>query len=189
MNSRLPNELLNVVDASSRKADFMDLLAASQVKLFGYIFALVPHMEDAHDLYQQTAMVLWQKFGEFESGTNFTAWALKVAQFEVWHYWRSKGSSQVQFSEELVQQLTETQAELSQEAGSDLRAQYLHECLSTLSPSDRSLVDQCYLGGNQIQQVAAALGRSSQSICNSLRRIRVALLTCVEFKLAEESRG
>jgi RNA polymerase sigma-70 factor (ECF subfamily) len=172
----------------SRDADFMDLLAPLQAKLFGYIFALVPHTEDAHDLYQQTVMVLWQKFDQFELNTNFKAWALKAAQLEVLNYRRTKGRSRLLFNDELMQQLMESQAEASQADRSETRAAFLQECMKSLTAVDRTLVEKCYLGSMRIQQVAAALGRSPQSICNSLRRIRTALLSCVDFKWAEGGR-
>jgi RNA polymerase sigma-70 factor (ECF subfamily) len=166
----------------------MDLLAPLQAKLFGYIFALVPHTEDAHDLYQQTVMVLWQKFDLFELGTNFKAWALKTAQLEVLNYQRTKGRRRLLFNDELVRQLMDMQIEASQSNRSETRAAFLKECMKSLSAVDRTLIEKCYLGSMRILQVAAALGRSSQSICNSLRRIRTALLSCVDFKLAEGER-
>jgi RNA polymerase sigma-70 factor (ECF subfamily) len=174
--------------SDSRDADFLDLLAPLQAKLFGYIFALVPHTEDAHDLYQQTVMVLWQKFEQFEADTNFKAWALKAAQLEVLAYRRRKGRSRLLFCDELMQQLIETQTDASQTDRSETRAEFLKECMKSLSAVDRTLVEKCYLGSMRIQQVAAALGRSPQSICNSLRRIRTALLSCVDFKWAEDGR-
>ena len=64
LNTRSPKEPSIIYLSDSREAGIVDLLAPLQAKLCGYIFALVPHTEDAHDLYQQTVMALWQKFDQ-----------------------------------------------------------------------------------------------------------------------------
>ena len=38
---------------------------------------------DAEEVFQNTSVVLWNKFGEFSAGSNFFAWASRVAYFEV----------------------------------------------------------------------------------------------------------
>jgi RNA polymerase sigma-70 factor (ECF subfamily) len=172
-------------NAGDRDSDFMDLLAPWQARLLGYIFALVSNIDDAHDIYQQTVMALWRKFDEFQTGSNFMAWALKVAQFEILHYRRTRGRSRVLFSDEVVERLLETQLVSSDKPGPDMKLEFLQGCLEKLSSVDRALIEKCYLGNMRVQQVALALGRSSQSICNSLRRIRMSLLECIDFKRAE----
>jgi RNA polymerase sigma-70 factor (ECF subfamily) len=113
------------------------------------------------------------------------AWALKVAQFEILHYRRTRGRSRVLFSDEVVERLLETRLVSSDKPGPDMKLEFLQGCLEKLSSVDRALIEKCYLGNMRVQQVALALGRSSQSICNSLRRIRMSLLECIDFKRAE----
>ncbi len=62
---------------------FVELLTQYRGPLFGYIYALVRRLDDAEDLYQDTAMVMWSKFQEYEPGTNFMGWACTVARFRV----------------------------------------------------------------------------------------------------------
>ena len=157
----------------------------NQSRLFGYIYALVQNMADTEDLFQQTSSALWQKFDEFQPGTGFLAWARETARLEVLHFLRSRSRSRLQFDEDLVATLAETQAQLDCEESP--HEGYLHamnHCLGCLSDGDRRLVTLSYAEDCRIQQVATRYGRSSQSICNSLRRIRQALLRCIRHFIA-----
>ena len=42
------------------------LLRQHQTQLFGYIYSLVRDLDDADDLFQQTSLVLWDKFDQFD---------------------------------------------------------------------------------------------------------------------------
>ena len=41
-------------------------LRQHQTQLFGYIYSLVRDLDDADDLFQQTSLVLWDKFDQFD---------------------------------------------------------------------------------------------------------------------------
>ena len=83
-------------------AEFADLLREAHRELFGFIFALLQNRADAEDVYQQTAMVLWRKFASFERGTNFVAWAIRVAQFEIKDYVKARRRRKVFFNDEIL---------------------------------------------------------------------------------------
>jgi RNA polymerase sigma-70 factor, ECF subfamily len=177
--------MLNPYDTRNEDPDravrFMEYLEPAQGRIYGYIFAMVPNSNDAHDLYQQTVMVAWQKFEQFEPGTSFIAWAIKVAHFEVLAYRRTSVRSKLRFDDSLVSTLAETSARAMDEDGDGKdRFAQLRKCLSRLSIRDRDLVEMCYRKNQPIHSVATSLGRSSQSVCNSLRRIRMALAECVD---------
>lgn len=162
--------------------EFAQLLAAQQTRLFGYIYAMIPNMPDAEDVYQNTVMALWRKFQEYQPGTNFAAWTRATARFEIQHYFRSKSRCRVHFDEEMLVELTETQARLdSADADSSLESYTpaLRRCMDKLSEGDRHLVHLCYAAQSSLTQAAKRLGRSPQSVCNSLGRIRRSLFDCI----------
>ena len=74
---------------------------ADQARLFGYIHSLVRDSNDADDLFQQTAMVLWRKFAEYDPARPFLGWACGVARFEVTNFLRTRGRSKLYFSDDL----------------------------------------------------------------------------------------
>jgi len=171
--------------------DFAQLLAIHEARLFAYIYALTLNLADAEDIYQDTVLILWRKYKEYRTNTNFAAWARAVAHRELQHYFRRKGRQRVHFDEKLLEELSETQTYLddAQEASPDIYLQALLQCKEKLPESDRRLIELCYASGLNITQAAQQLGRSPQSVCNSLSRIRRALFDCIQgfFKTEEQT--
>src|SRR5689334_17876152 len=56
---------------SDIKLGFAALLRQHQNQLFGYIYSLVRDLDDADDLFQQTSLVLWDKFDLFDPSRSF----------------------------------------------------------------------------------------------------------------------
>ena len=186
LNCPEPNEQAGPVDvANDIKAEFAELLRRHQSQLFAYIYSLVHNFDDADDLYQQTSVVLWDKFEQFDRSKRFVPWACGVARYEVLNYLRARSRHRLYFSDELNLVLVEAQAELEDEPLAEQR-DALSECLKKLRRRDVDLLDACYGGSLCVSEVADAYGRSAQSIHNSLRRIRRALFECVRRTLAQE---
>jgi RNA polymerase sigma-70 factor, ECF subfamily len=170
---------------SERKVEFAARLRQHQNQLFGYIYSLLRDFDDADDLFQQTSLVLWDKFDLFDPSKSFIAWACGVARYEVSNFLRSRGRQRLYFTDELSLMLIEAHEELEQE---DLegRRSALATCMKKLRARDQELLDACYERAARIPEVARGWGRSSQSIHNSLRRIRRTLFECVSRSLAHE---
>ena len=183
--------MINPYEASTdqdtdRAAEFMELLTPRQGQIWGYIYATISNAADAQDVYQQTVMALWRKFDTFQPGTNFAAWALTTAYYEVQMYRRASSRSKLLFSDDLVALLTESQRErLALAHDPSDRMAELRGCLGKLKQGDRELIRMCYEDRTPIIDMARQLGRTSQSICNSLRRIRISLLRCIDATNAQ----
>src|SRR5262245_48197069 len=169
-----------------RRAEFAEILRRHQTQLFGYIYSLVPDLDDADDLFQQTSLVLWDKFDQYDPGRSFIAWACGVARFEVSNFLRARSRYRRSFfSDGLGAMLADTHAAFDWDE-LEGRRDALTRCLKKLRERDLELVEACYGGTARIPEVAQAWGRSSQSIQNSLRRIRHALFDCVNRSMARE---
>ena len=171
----------------SRSEEFMELIALHQSRLYGYVFALVHDMDVADDLYQQTAMVAWRKFDQYESDTNFGAWICRIAQFELLTYRQKSGRQSVVFSDQLIDLLSVRAAERQVDATADRRAA-LALCVERLRPEDREILDATYVAGERADTVAKKTGRPVASIYNALTRIRRNLAECIRRVLAGEAR-
>jgi RNA polymerase sigma-70 factor, ECF subfamily len=165
---------------------FMDLVVQHQRRLFGYIYALLQNVNDTQDLHQQTLMILWRKFSEYEEGTNFLAWATKIAQIEVLRFRKSQAASRVFLSDEVLSNVAESQLRHTSDPLTESRQSLLEQCVEKLAAGDRELLKATYRRDCRIKDIAAQGGRSAQSICNSLRRIRRALLKCIDRATGEE---
>ncbi len=168
---------------SDQKAEFAAQLARHQSQLFGYIHSLVRDLDDADDLFQQTSLVLWDKFDQFDSSRSFIGWACGVARYEVLNFLRARSRNRLYFSDELNLALIEAQEPLEQEQLED-RRDALAGCMKKLRERDKDLLEACYGRSAGIRDVALSRGRSAQSVHNSLRRIRRALFECVRRTMA-----
>jgi RNA polymerase sigma-70 factor (ECF subfamily) len=176
-----------MADGSDRHSRYIELLTSHQSRLFTFLYAHVLNMADAEDLYQQVAMVLWQKFDQFIPGTDFGAWAIRVADLTIKNFLRGKRRSKVYFSDEVIQRIEDFQTSLPLQQVT-ARSEALQGCLGRLSPADRELVEQCYGTEAKIKEIADNVGRSAGAIYTSLCRIRQALLACIERALASEAK-
>lgn len=166
---------------------FVELLMRHQQRLYGFIYTLVPNPADAEDLLQQTSLVLWQKFGEFDPQKSFPAWACGIAHLLVLKHFREKRRSRVVFSDELISRLAETCDNCEEADLADSVA--LAACIEKLSINDRRLIGACYGEKHDIKAAAAALDRPAASVYVSLVRVRRLLMDCIRRSSAEEGRS
>lgn len=162
-----------------RDDEIVQLIVKHQSALRAFLVSLMPGRPDVEDLMQETSMVIWQKRGDFELGTDFKAWMFSVARYRIMAYWRDEKRRKVSaLPEELLHKLAD-QVEEEGFAGIDQRYQYLGECIQTLRPEDRGLVLRRHLSGVTPGQLAQELGRTSNSVRVSLHRIRAILRHCI----------
>jgi RNA polymerase sigma-70 factor (ECF subfamily) len=172
-----------------RQEEFAELVGRHQGPLFGYLYALVQNRSDAEELQHQTILTAWRKFDEFETGTAFLRWCLRIAQHEALHFLRSRRRSRVVFNDDLVESMLDSYADRPERMVVEARQDALLACLDKLSPGDRELVDRCYRDDTTVEKVAAEIERPSRSVFNSLRRIRQRLLECIDRTLAGGERS
>lgn len=166
---------------------FAQLLATCQRPVFLYALSLVHQAADAEEILQETNLVLWRKFDEFQPGTNFVRWACRVAYFEVLKFRQKKAGPERLFSNDFIEAVAAETEGLLEE--SDTRRRALAVCLNKLNEQDRRLVTERYRPGATTRTVAEAFGRSVQGTRKALHRIRMALLACIERTLAVEERA
>lgn len=166
---------------------FARLLATCQRRVFLYALSLLHNAADAEEVLQETNLVLWRKFDQYQPGTHFDRWACRIAYYEVLKFREKKGPTEQLFTSAFVESLAE-----EVDKGMDLleaRRNALAQCLGKLSENDRRLVMLRYHAQATTRGVAEALGRSVQGTRKALHRIRMALLACIERTLAVEERG
>ncbi len=82
---------------------FIRLLGQSHRSLHLYVMSLVPNRSDAEDVLQQTNLVLWREFPQFQPGTNFAAWACRVAFNQVLAWRKRRQRDRLVFSEAFLE--------------------------------------------------------------------------------------
>ncbi len=170
----------------SDSAEFVRLLTEAQGPVYGYIMTLLPDRSRARDLLQETNITLWKKAATFQEGTNFNAWACKIAYFHVLSFRRKMAREKLVFGDEILDYLAERNDDRADEEGADARNQALRRCLLKLPEHHRKLVEARYQPGASVQGLAAEQERSVGSVSQTLYRIRHNLMTCIEKSLASE---
>jgi RNA polymerase sigma-70 factor (ECF subfamily) len=158
------------------------LLSRHQDDLFRYIFALLPHEEDARDVLQETSVALFRKFAEYDSHKPFLAWAYRFAYLEVLKQ-RERNHRQLRhLSRDLVERLAREREQ--HEPVLHQRLQALEHCLEELPPTDQQLIRQRYGREAGTEELARQLGTSRRTLFRELDRIRRVLSHCINRRLA-----
>lgn len=166
-------------------ADFVSELTAWQRRLYAFILALVRHPADADDILQETNLVMWRKWRDFEPGTRFDSWAFAIARFQVMAHRKRQKRSKLHFDDDLVELLA-TDAAADPEGGFDARRAALSRCLGKLTDEQRRLVARRYEPGGSVAELAARVGKTPKALSESLRRVRKNLMTCIDRTLRDE---
>jgi RNA polymerase sigma-70 factor len=181
------------VDASDRPAgessdldreEFARLFSRNARRIYGFIMTLVFNHHDAEEVFQNTNVVLWNKFADFELGSNFFAWASRIAYYEVLSLMKQQRRSRT-FSDEALELLASEAVALSDQ--STERYEALEDCLERLDARDRQLLQERYYFQHPPKQIAASQSKSVHAIYRALSRIHNVLLNCVQRSMKTDT--
>jgi RNA polymerase sigma-70 factor (ECF subfamily) len=169
-----------------RSTQFVELLTAHQRKLYAYIATMLQGDAAAADVLQETNLDLWTKAVEYDFARPFLPWAFAFARQKVLAFRRTHGRSRLVFSDEALELISETCAQLASQADDRLVA--LRKCLEKLNPQQAELIRERYVTKTSVRLMAARSSDSVQNISSRLHRIRKALAKCINATLDTENR-
>ncbi|PHR86187.1 MAG: RNA polymerase subunit sigma-70 [Blastopirellula sp.] len=164
---------------------FVQLLTTHQGRLYAYVLSLVGDPEQARDVMQETNAVLWQKSESFEIGTNFAAWMMKTAYYQVMSHRQKISREKLVFDDELTAELA--QAANDQNEMIEEKQDMLRDCLAELNDRHRELIRARYQDGFDLSAIAEKMNRQTNAIKQALFRARANLIDCVSQKVQEAS--
>lgn len=172
--------------STDRSDEFAEAIIASQRRLYAYILTMLPDSNEASDVLQQTNMAIWRDASRFVEGTNFIAWAFRIAYFKVLEHREKSNRSRLRFCESTLENLSrETESRLADE-DEESRLTAMRQCVDQLPERHRELIHRRYYRGETVGSLAASTGKSANALANSLFRIRKALWNCIHRRLAKE---
>ena len=166
--------------------EFVRLLGENQRRITLYVMGLVPNWNDAEEIVQETTVVLWQEFAKFESGTNFAAWACKVAYFRVLAWRKRRSREKLTFSSEFLESISEELA--ADPERREERERQLAECVQKLPADQQKVLVLRYGESREIDELAERVGRTVAACYRLLSRIRHSLFECVSRTAVSENR-
>jgi RNA polymerase sigma-70 factor (ECF subfamily) len=165
---------------------FMALLVPNQRRINAYILCLVPNSSDADDILQETLAEIWNKFDDFEEGSNFIAWSLTIARYKVLSFRQKNKNSKVLFSDN-VNELLETESKKSLDLVQE-EIEGLKHCMKKLPDKQKNYVLMRYEQGLSFRAIASQVGVSMQAAYKTVCRIHSNLAKCVQMYLNMEGR-
>jgi RNA polymerase sigma-70 factor (ECF subfamily) len=167
--------------ASLPSDDFVAFLTSSQDLLRAYATSCVGNYNDACDVMQKVNLVLLKKGKNFTSESEFRAWAIEVAKYEILAYARSRQRDRLVFSPELVELMAESAASPLLRLTDRHRA--LRKCLSLLSPDKQRMLTLRYSQDMAIPELSVEFGKSQGAVKAVLLRLRRSLNKCIAKQL------
>lgn len=167
---------------NSKHSDFLRRFAEDYRRLYRFVLSLTFNHVDADDVMQDTSVVLWKKYDDFDPSIGtFYAWACRVAYLEVMRLRRQQRRAAT-VGDDVIELLRD---ELARRAdATNQREHALMSCLKKLPPEDRQLVEDRYFSALAPKELAAHYQRSVHSVYRSLARVHGLLRRCVDRSLA-----
>lgn len=166
----------------SKSSRFFKLYNSVQFRLYSYLMTMVHNSNDAEDLLQETATILWENFDRFEEGTNFGAWAVTIARNKALEFLRKNRKSRMIFDDEFYQRISEYAGEASEKVSE--RNDALQFCLNKLPDKSRHLLAMRYKKDIPVKKISQMTGRSLDALYQNYSKIIKSLRHCMEKYLA-----
>lgn len=165
-----------------QEKEFVNLLVSHQSLIRAFIISQMPGAPEADDVIQLTNEVLWTKRFSFTLGTNFKAWAMTTARFQVMaHHQRVKSSRLTSLDSDVMMMVADEAQEIDNDELNHQRRD-LSECLSMLHVRDQELVLHRYWKKTGLADYARSTNRTVGSLKVALFRVRDRLRECMDRK-------
>lgn len=165
--------------------EFLRLLLTHERDLRAFLGALVADRHAREDLFQETALVLWQQCERYDPARPFGAWARGVAAHRVLQARERGARLPVPFAPETIEAVAAAFDRTAPEASP--RTEALAACLDELPARSRELLVLRYERDERPPAIAERLGRTLDAVYQALSRIRQALEECIRHRLAVEA--
>ena len=163
---------------------FLTLFTANEPAIRAFVRRLVSTRQDAADVMQGVALVLWRKFPELKEPDQFRKWAFGVARYETLAWLRDKARDRLVLADDVLNTVAHESFQIENQLSAQREA--LEDCLEKLPSEQRTLVLAAYEPDVRIQDVAKQGGRTVAAFYQWLYRMRVRLLDCTRRTLQAE---
>jgi RNA polymerase sigma-70 factor, ECF subfamily len=179
LTTNAQSHTVTLIVAGEDPERFVRLFVEGQREILRYILRLVPHINDAHEILQDTAVDLWRKFDRYDPA--FAPWACGSAFRRVLKH-REQRARRVKYLS--IESLHLIAADRSEKDGIlEDRRRALERCLQQLRDDDRLVVEHRYSRLMSVARIAGITGRNTSALYKALERIRRQLFECINRRL------
>lgn len=163
-----------------KSEQFITLLAEHERALTKYVLALIPKSIDAEDILQESKLVMWRHFEQYEVGTNFKAWARQIIFNRILAFRKKKGkeTERYVFTDAFYETLNNDIIEHHDRREKEIKK--LKVCISRLQGVHQNMIAMRYNESMSMETLADKIGRTVGATYRSLSRIRASLKKCIQ---------
>ena len=162
---------------------FFRLYNAAQKRVYAFLLVMVHNHNDAEDLLQETASILWERFAEYDPGRSFAAWSIGIARHKALDFLKSKQTSRPLFGDEFYNDIS--RIAVMESANSDERLKALRDCMKKMSLQNQQLIHLRFEKGTTVKRISQMSQHSADAIYKKLSRIYSALHACISRTLVQ----
>lgn len=149
--------------------------------LYSFILSIVSDFLFAEEVFQEVAVVVCERWEDFQPGTNFGAWIRQIARNKIHSMSRAAGRA-VLLEPEAIDRIERV---LEEEDGRD-RLGALRRCLDHLGERPRKVFLLRYESGLTGDGIARRMATTVDAVHKILSRVRAELAECIDRRFAQE---
>jgi len=160
------------------KLNFINLLTVHYCRLHSYVLCMVSNKSDADDVMQETTLQMWEKFDDFEPGTDFYAWAKAVARYKILELRKTRARLHCQLDNSVLELLHIEQD--ARDDNMDRKLETLKHCIRKLPRDQRAILQFRYSEKIPAKLIAQRIGVPLHTFYRKLSALHSMLLGCVK---------
>jgi RNA polymerase sigma-70 factor (ECF subfamily) len=171
-----------IEENSSYADNYHRLLYQNQGRIYAYVLSLVGNYADSDDIMQDTISIMWRRFKDFELGSDFVAWGIKIAHFKILDYRRrQKKHGIIQYNDDTFKELPSLAVKNSENLNN--QTETLKKCLKKLKRFKEqyyAVISLKFFEDSNTRDIAERVGVSVSNVYKLMSRAYGYLLVCMK---------
>jgi len=142
--------------ASGDRLAMQVLFARHHVRVYRFVLRLVGDPTRAEDLISDVFLDVWRQAGRFEARSAVSTWLLAIARFKALSALRKRPDEAL--DDEMAGAIQDTADNPEVAVQKKDKGEILRECLKSLSPEHREIIDLVYYHEKSVEEVAEIVG-------------------------------
>jgi RNA polymerase sigma-70 factor (ECF subfamily) len=132
------------------------LFARHHVRVYRFVLRLVRNESTAEDLISEVFLDVWRQANKFEGRSAVSTWLLAIARFKALSTLRRKPEQEL--DEEMAEAIEDTSDTPEVALEKKDKSEILRQCMTSLSPEHREIIDLVYYHEKSVEEVAEIVG-------------------------------
>jgi RNA polymerase sigma-70 factor, ECF subfamily len=175
--------LIGEAQRGSRSA-FTQLLRLHQGRVRAYLARYIGNRDIVDDLAQETFLSAYSELASYRGEAPFALWLTGIARHRALKHLRSEEYRRTSEGRLLAAALASWRAERAADEGAvsshDAELCALRECVKKLPETSSLIIDEYYMKGRRVSELARHLGKKESALKMTLLRVRDALRECID---------